>query len=86
MFEIHYKSISVRRVWHLLPGNSSEGGVALTALCLHEAFSVTGSEDGILRVWPTDFSAVFLEAGMCVCKSFVYGSLSSLCPQSTRLK
>ena len=64
MFEIHYKSISLRRVWHMLPGNGSEaGGVALTSLCLHEAFGVTGSEDGLVRVWPSDFSAVFLEAG-----------------------
>ena len=62
MFEIHYSSVSLKRVWHLLPGNG--GGVAITALCLHEAFSVTGSEDGILRVWPADFSSPFLEAGM----------------------
>ena len=65
MFEIHYKNLSVGRVWHLLPGSDGgEGGVAITALCLHEAFSVTGSEDGILRVWSTDFSSAFLEAGM----------------------
>ena len=24
---------------------------------------MTGSEDGMLRVWPLDFSAVFMEAG-----------------------
>lgn len=66
MFEINYKKVTVRRVWCLLP-SSKKVGVALTALCLHEAFCVTGSEDGILRVWPTDFSAVFLEAGVCVC-------------------
>ena len=62
VFEIHYSSVSLKRVWHLLPGNG--GGVAITALCLHEAFSVTGSEDGILRVWPADFSSPFLEAGI----------------------
>lgn len=39
------------------------GGVAIQALYLHEAFCVTGSEDGMLRVWPLDFSAVFMEAG-----------------------
>lgn len=66
VFEIHYSSVSLGRVWHLLPGNDSvekEGCVAITALCLHEAFAVTGSEDGVLRVWPTDFSSVFLEGG-----------------------
>ena len=72
MFEIHYKSVSLKRVWHLLPGDGSEGGVAITALCLHEAFSVTGSEDGILRVWPTDFSTVFLEAGTWVMGEIMY--------------
>ena len=50
----------VRRVWHLLP---QSGGVAIHALHLHEAFCITGSEDGMLRVWPLDFSAVFMEAG-----------------------
>ena len=63
VLEIHYSSVSLKRVWHLLPGN--QGGVAITVLCLHEAFSVTGSEDGVLRVWPSDFSSPFLEAGMC---------------------
>lgn len=63
LFEIHYKKIAVQRVWHLLPGNDG-GGVAIHALSLHEAFCVTGSEDGVLRVWPLDFSAVFMEAGV----------------------
>ena len=60
LFEINYKKIVIRRVWHLLPRS---GGVAIHALYLHEAFCVTGSEDGMLRVWPLDFSAVFMEAG-----------------------
>ena len=60
LFEIHYKKITVLRVWHLLP---KSGGVAINALHMHEAFCVTGSEDGLLRVWPLDFSAVFMEAG-----------------------
>ena len=62
LFEFHYKRIVVKRVWHLLPGEG--GGVAINALYLHEAFCVTGSEDGVLRLWPLDFSTVFLEAGM----------------------
>ena len=61
LFEIHYKRIAVTRVWHLLP--SDGGGVAINALCVHEAFCVTGSEDGFLRLWPLDFTAAFLEAG-----------------------
>jgi len=60
MFEIHYQRISISRVWHLVPGQTFH------CLALHEAFCVTGSEDGILRVWPMDFSAVFMEARMCV--------------------
>ena len=62
LFEFHYKRIAVKRVWHLLPGYS--GGVTINALYLHEAFCVTGSEDGVLRLWPLDFSTVFLEAGV----------------------
>ncbi len=63
LFEIHYKRIAVKRVWHLLPGSTPAGvGVAIHALGLHEAFCVTGSEDGVLRLWPLDFSSSFLEA------------------------
>ena len=62
VLEIHYSSVSLKRAWHLLPGNQG-GGVAITVLYLHEAFSVTGSEDGVLRIWPNDFSSPFLEAG-----------------------
>ncbi len=63
LFEIHYKRIAVKRVWHLLPGSTPGGvGVAIHALGLHEAFCVTGSEDGVLRLWPLDFSSSFLEA------------------------
>ena len=51
----------MQRVWHLLP---TSGGVAINSLHMHEAFCVTGSEDGMLRVWPLDFSAVFMEAGI----------------------
>ena len=68
LFEFHYKKIAVKRVWHLLPGDG--GGVAINSLYLHEAFCVTGSEDGLLRLWPWDFSSVFLEAGEL---TFFYG-------------
>ncbi len=57
LFEVHYKRIEILKVWHLIPDTP------ILSLSLHEAFCVTGSEDGILRVWPLDFSAVFIEAG-----------------------
>lgn len=57
LLEINYKRIVIQRVWHLLPD------VTIHALALHDRFCVTGSEDGILRVWPLDFSAIFMEAG-----------------------
>ena len=63
LFEIHYKTIVVKRVWQPLPSNTKEGGAAINVLALHAAFCVTGSEDGVLRVWPPDWSAVYLEAG-----------------------
>ena len=62
VFEIHYKTITVKRTWHVLPSNT--GGVSIRALVVHEVFCVTGSDDGVLRVWPPDFSTVFMEAGM----------------------
>lgn len=59
--EINYKRIVIQRVWRLLPE------VTIHALALHDRFCVTGSEDGILRVWPLDLSAIFMEAGERVC-------------------
>ena len=61
VFEIHYKTITVKRTWHVLPSNT--GCVSIRALVVHEVFCVTGSDDGVLRVWPLDFSTVFMEAG-----------------------
>lgn len=60
MFEIHYRRIYVSRVWQLLPGNPA---TPINAMVIHEAFCVTGSEDGILRLWPLNFSNVILEIG-----------------------
>ena len=57
LLEIHYKRIVVQRVWRLLRE------VGIHTLALHDRFCVTGSEDGILRVWPLDFSAAYMEAG-----------------------
>ena len=65
MFEIHYRNIYVSRVWQLLPGNPT--ATPINAMLIHEAFCVTGSEDGLLRVWPLTFSNVILEIGKCYC-------------------
>lgn len=32
-------------------------------MSVNEAFCITGSDDGYLRLWPLDFSGVILEAG-----------------------
>ncbi|XP_075890586.1 WD repeat-containing protein 90 [Nelusetta ayraudi] len=36
--------------------------IAINSICVSSSFCCTGSEDGFLRLWPLDFSAVFLEA------------------------
>lgn len=38
-------------------------GIAINSISISSAFCATGSEDGYLRLWPLDFSAVVLEAG-----------------------
>lgn len=38
-------------------------GIAINSISVSSSFCCTGSEDGFLRLWPLDFSAVFLEAG-----------------------
>lgn len=40
-------------------------GIAVTSISVCTSFCATGSEDGFLRLWPLDFSSVFLEAGQC---------------------
>ena len=42
---------------------SSEFGIGINCISVNEAFCVTGSDDGYLRLWPLDFSGVVLEAG-----------------------
>ena len=58
----------------MLPSNT--GGVSIRALVVREVFCVTGSDDGVLRVWPLDFSTVLMEAGtysvhVCVCSKYI---------------
>lgn len=38
-------------------------GIGINSISFSSTFCATGSEDGYLRLWPLDFSAVVLEAG-----------------------
>ncbi|KAL8175023.1 UNVERIFIED_CONTAM: hypothetical protein K2H54_009384 [Gekko kuhli] len=74
VLEIDYKNVAVRNARRLLPSDlrhshrrekqtfSSGSGIALNSICLSSSFCATASEDGYLRLWPLDFSEVFLEA------------------------
>ncbi|KAM8961104.1 WD repeat-containing protein 90 [Pelodytes ibericus] len=74
ILEIDYKNVSLRNVRRLQPSQPQHGerrekqtfnsgpGIAVNSLSISVAFCATGSEDGYLRLWPLDFSAVFLEA------------------------
>ena len=37
-------------------------GIAINSMNVNEAFCVTGSDDGFLRLWPLTFREVYLEA------------------------
>ena len=76
MYQIDYQKIMLDKVIRLLPVGShhnpvgkyggttpTEFGLGIKSLCVNESFCATGSDDGILRLWPLDFSTVFLEAG-----------------------
>ena len=76
MYQIDYQKIMLDKVIRLLPVGShhnpvgkyggttpTEFGLGINSLCVNESFCATGSDDGILRLWPLDFSTVFLEAG-----------------------
>nr|XP_033770291.1 WD repeat-containing protein 90 isoform X1 [Geotrypetes seraphini] len=74
ILEIDYKKVSIRNVRRLLPSQrqhaqrrekqtfNSGPGIAINSISISATFCATGSEDGYLRLWPMDFSAVFLEA------------------------
>ncbi|KAJ8037449.1 WD repeat-containing protein 90 [Holothuria leucospilota] len=71
IFQIDYSRMSVVHVRRLLPSGKhvkdkstfgSGPGIAINTMAMSEAFCVTGSDDGFLRLWPLDFSSVFLEA------------------------
>ncbi|XP_071427702.1 WD repeat-containing protein 90 [Pithys albifrons albifrons] len=73
VLEVDYKNVSVRSARQLLPaqpwehgqeqaGSSSGPGIAINSISMSLTFCATGSEDGYVRLWPLDFSAVVLEA------------------------
>ena len=80
VFEINYDLIVVHKVRRLLPTSSrqdivevsSEFGIGINCISVNEAFCVTGSDDGYLRLWPLDFSGVILEAGKSDIKNKVF--------------
>ena len=76
VYQIDYQKIMLDKVIRLLPVGSrhdpvgkyggttlTEFGLRLNSLSVNDSFCATGSDDGILRLWPLDFSTVFLEAG-----------------------
>ncbi|KAK2820247.1 hypothetical protein Q5P01_023206 [Channa striata] len=74
IFEIDYSRVVIRNVRRLLPVQQQHAerrekwtfntgpGIAINSISVTSSFCATGSEDGFLRLWPLDFSAVFLEA------------------------
>ncbi|KAM9716313.1 WD repeat-containing protein 90 [Menidia menidia] len=74
IFEIDYSRVAIKNVRRLMPAEKQHAerrekltfntgpGIAINSISVSSSFCATGSEDGFLRLWPLDFSAVFLEA------------------------
>ncbi|XP_010121618.1 PREDICTED: LOW QUALITY PROTEIN: WD repeat-containing protein 90, partial [Chlamydotis macqueenii] len=74
VLEVDYKNVCMRSARRLLPaqprgcqrqdkaGSDTGPGIAINSISISSTFCATGSEDGYLRLWPLDFSAVVLEA------------------------
>ncbi|XP_028822928.1 WD repeat-containing protein 90 isoform X2 [Denticeps clupeoides] len=74
ILEVDYVTMAIKNVRRLLPSQQSHvhhrekqtfstgPGIAVNSISVCDAFCATGSEDGFLRLWTLDFSAVFLEA------------------------
>ncbi|XP_061665809.1 WD repeat-containing protein 90 isoform X2 [Syngnathoides biaculeatus] len=69
IFEVDYTRVVIRNVRWLFPVQQQENwtlnkgpAIAINSLSVCSTFCATGSEDGFLRLWPLDFSSVFLEA------------------------
>ncbi|XP_038156856.1 WD repeat-containing protein 90 [Cyprinodon tularosa] len=74
IFEIDYSRVAVKNVRKLLPAQqqyadgrencsfNTGSGIAINSISVSSSFCATGSEDGFLRLWTLDFSAILLEA------------------------
>ncbi|KAM9816951.1 WD repeat-containing protein 90 [Neosynchiropus ocellatus] len=74
VIEVNYKRSAIKHVRRLFsaPKQSTKNeeqqtfnagpSIAITCISVSSSFCATGSEDGFLRLWPLNFSAVFLEA------------------------
>ncbi|XP_038619526.1 WD repeat-containing protein 90 isoform X2 [Tachyglossus aculeatus] len=74
ILDIDYAGLTVQNARRLLPSRArparprerqtvgSGPGIAINSISVSSAFCATGSDDGYLRLWPLDFSSVFLEA------------------------
>ncbi|CAK8679863.1 unnamed protein product [Clavelina lepadiformis] len=69
LVEVDFQKVVVRGVHKLLPSVGQEvekdetmKGISLNALRFTTTYLITGSDDGVLRLWPLDLSTVFLEA------------------------
>uniref|UniRef100_A0A4X1SR39 WD repeat-containing protein 90 n=1 Tax=Sus scrofa TaxID=9823 RepID=A0A4X1SR39_PIG len=73
ILEVDCQRMAVRRARRLLPAQSpgdslpqkqnfpSGPGIAISSLSVSQTTCAVGSEDGFLRLWPLDFSAMLLE-------------------------
>ncbi|XP_065191135.1 WD repeat-containing protein 90-like isoform X2 [Sycon ciliatum] len=66
VLQINYRQLKVERVFQVsspATGPAAAGpNSGILSICVNQAFAATGSADGFLRLWPLDFSHVFLEA------------------------
>ncbi|XP_072416196.1 WD repeat-containing protein 90 isoform X2 [Chiloscyllium punctatum] len=74
IIEIDYKNVVIKNARRLFPSQQKHSqqqetvtfnagaGIAINSISVSAAFCATGSDDGYLRLWPLDFSTVFLEA------------------------
>ncbi|XP_017166171.1 WD repeat-containing protein 90 [Poecilia reticulata] len=75
VLEIDYSRVTVKNVRRLMPAQqqhaerrekwtfSTGPGIPINSISVSSSFCATGTEDGFLRLWTLDFSAVILEAG-----------------------
>uniref|UniRef100_A0A8C3IR94 WD repeat-containing protein 90 n=1 Tax=Chrysemys picta bellii TaxID=8478 RepID=A0A8C3IR94_CHRPI len=92
ILEIDYKNFTIRNARRLLPSQIQHShrrrspGIAINSISISSTFCATASEDGYVRLWPLDFSAVFLEAeheGPVSSVSISPDNLKVLCTTST---